>query len=236
MWTIRVKSSRIKDTNLYAFGGFMSLLDKIRKEIKKESEKNQKLNTDNIEIVIENNNNLFEDEENAILIGGLELFKNKNADTLEEGIQVFASIFRGLTYVETKYEDGKTKIIFKDIEFKNYTLDLIIGEDIPEDVPKEFHTINLYVRDEDDDLNLYAEVELPYTFNYAEFLNVENDPRYYFKEGYNPKYKTCKYTCELKPLGEKKGAYRILNGNYIKVADIDNLFEVKDLPKVKTLK
>ena len=46
----------------------MSLLDKI-KNIIKESEKENKLNTDNIEIVIENNNNLFEDEENAILFG-----------------------------------------------------------------------------------------------------------------------------------------------------------------------
>ena len=213
----------------------MSLLDKI-KNIMKDSEKESKINTDNIEIVIENNNNLFEDEENAILFGALELYKNGNADSIEEGIQVFASIFRGLTYVETKYEDGKTKIIFKDIEFNDYTLDLVIGEDIPEDIPKAFHTINLYVRDEDDNLNLYAEVKLPYTFNYAEFLNIENDPRYYFKEGFNSKYKTCKYTCELKPLGAKKGAYRIFNGNYIKICDIDYLFDVDEINNTRILK
>lgn len=215
----------------------MSLLDKIKKELEKKAQnkKNRELQTDNIEIVIENNNNLFKDEENAILSGGLELFKNGSADSIEEGIKVFASIFRGLTYDSTINENGKIKIIFKDIEFKDYTLDLVIGEDLPEDMPSEFYTVNLYVRNEDNDLNLYAEVKLPYTFNYAEFLNVENDPRYYFKEGYNPKYKTCKYTCELKPLGKKKGAYRILNGNYIKVADIDNLFDVKELSNVKTL-
>lgn len=213
----------------------MSLLDKI-KNIIKESEKENKLNTDNIEIVIENNNNLFEDEENAILFGALELYKNGNADSIEEAIKVFASIFRGLTYVDTKLENGKTKIIFKDIEFNDYTLDLVIGEDIPEDIPKEFHTINLYVRDEDDNLNLYAEVKLPYTFNYAEFLNIENDPRYYFKEGFNSKYKTCKYTCELKPLGAKKGAYRIFNENYIKICDIDYLFDVEEINNTRILK
>ena len=76
---------------------------------------------------------------------------------------------------------------------------------------------------------------MPYTFNYAEFLDIEGDPRYYFKEGYNPKYKTCKYTCELKPLGVKKGAYRILNGNYIKICDIDNLFEVEEISKTVEL-
>lgn len=66
-----------------------------------------------------NNNNLFENEIEIIKKGALELVKNKNAETIEEGIIVFATMFRGLSYDKTeKDENGNIKIILKDIEIK----------------------------------------------------------------------------------------------------------------------
>lgn len=41
-------------------------------------------------------------------------------------------------------------------------LHLIIGEDIPNDAPKEFSKVALYIRDKEKNLNLYTEVSLPY--------------------------------------------------------------------------
>ena len=114
-------------------------------------------------------------------------------------------------------------------------LNLVIGEEIPTDVPKEFRIIKLYIRDNDDNLTLYADISLPYLINYSEFLNIENDPRYYFKEGYDPKTRGCKYICELKPLGDKKGVYRIFNGQSIKIMAIEPLCDIKNKAKVYTL-
>ena len=40
--------------------------------------------------------------------------------------------------------------------------------------------------------------------------------------------KGCKYICEIKPLGHMKGVYRILNGQSIKIRDIEPLCEVEN--------
>ena len=113
-------------------------------------------------------------------------------------------------------------------------LHLVVGEDIPLDAPEEFNKISLYVRDEEDNLNLYADISLPYLINHSEFLDIENDPRYFFKEGYNPETKSCKYICEIKPLGTMKGIYRILNGQSIKIGDIEPLYELENNTKAHT--
>lgn len=111
---------------------------------------------------------------------------------------------------------------------EDHTLHLIIGEDIPMNAPDEFHTVKLYVKDKDDNLNLYADIFLPYLINHSEFLDIEDDPRYFFKEGYDPETKVCKYICEIKPLGTMKGVYRILNGQPIKIGDIEPLYELEN--------
>lgn len=115
---------------------------------------------------------------------------------------------------------------------EDYILHLVIGEDIPVNAPKEFHTVKLYIRDMDDNLNLYADISFPYLINHSEFLDIENDPRYFFKEAYNPKNKECKYICEIKPFGNMKGVYRILNGQNIKIQDIDPLIEIEAYDKL----
>ena len=68
-------------------------------------------------------------------------------------------------------------------------LHLIIGEDIPNDAPKEFSKVALYIRDKEKNLNLYTEVSLPYLINHSEFLDYEGDPRYLFMEDYDSKNK-----------------------------------------------
>lgn len=42
----------------------------------------------------------------------------------------------------------------------DYMLHLVVGEDIPTNVPAEFHKVKLYVRDKDDNLNIYADISL----------------------------------------------------------------------------
>ena len=118
---------------------------------------------------------------------------------------------------------------------EDYILHLVVGEDISTNAPDEFHTVKLYVRDKDDNLNLYADISLPYLINHSEFLDIKDDPRYFFKEEYDPETKGCKYTCEIKPLGTMKGVYRILNGQSIKIGDIEPLYEIENNVKVNTL-
>lgn len=67
---------------------------------------------------------------------------------------------------------------------EDFKLHLVIGEDIPEDAPDEFHLVALYIRSKDNDLKLYADISLPYLINHSEFLDIEKDPRYFFNEGY----------------------------------------------------
>jgi len=118
---------------------------------------------------------------------------------------------------------------------EDYILHLVVGEDIPTNAPDEFHKVKLYVRDKDDNLNLYADISLPYLINHSEFLNIKDDPRYFFKEEYELETKGCKYMCEIKPLGTMKGVYRILNGHSIKIGDIESLCEIENNAKVHTL-
>ena len=103
----------------------MTLLEKLKifkeqlKSSKEIDKKVHEININNIEIIIENNNNLFKNEIEIIKTGALELVQNKNAESIEEGIIVFATMFRGLSYDKTeKDENGNIKIILKDIEIK----------------------------------------------------------------------------------------------------------------------
>ena len=122
-----------------------------------------------------------------------------------------------------------------DLLIEDYILHLVVGEDIPTNAPDEFHKVKLYVRGKDDNLNLYADISLPYLINHSEFLDIKDDPRYFFKEEYDPETEGCKYMCEIKPLGTMKGVYRILNGQPIKIRDIEPLCEIETNVKAHTL-
>lgn len=122
-----------------------------------------------------------------------------------------------------------------DMLISDYILHLVIGENIPDDAPNEFHTVKLYIRDKDNNLNLYADISLPYLINHSEFLDIEGDPRYFFKEEYDPQTQGCKYICEIKPFGNIKGVYRILNGQSIKIMSIEPLCELENNVKGYTL-
>lgn len=85
--------------------------------INDKADSNNTNNEDNMEIIIENYNNLFENEYEIIRNGALVLLENGNVANLEEGIIVFATMIRGLKYKKTeKEEDGNVKIILLDIE------------------------------------------------------------------------------------------------------------------------
>lgn len=120
-------------------------------------------------------------------------------------------------------------------EQEDFKLHLIVGEDIPENSPEKFSMIALYVRDKDGNLNLYADISLPYLINRSEFLNIDGDPRYIFKEKYEQETKICRYICEVKPFGSMKGIYRILNGQRIKIQSIEPLCEVEESAKIYKL-
>lgn len=112
---------------------------------------------------------------------------------------------------------------------------LVIGEDIPANAPEQFNTVKMYVRDKNGNINLYANISLPYLINYSKFLDIEGDPRYFFYEDYDFETNGCRYICEIKPFGDLKGIYRILNGMTIKIKDINPLYEDKTDNKVHTL-
>lgn len=103
----------------------------------------------------------------------------------------------------------------------NRKIDIVIGEDFPTNMPETFHTVNLYSRNDDNSLTLIEELSLPYLINQTKFLNIKGDPRYILKEGYNSATGACKYICEIKPLGEMRGVYRVLNGQNIKIMSIN---------------
>jgi len=103
----------------------MSLLNFLKRKKKQLLEMNDKVKSNvelsnNIEIIIEDNNNLFENEIELIKQGAINLFENGNVDSIEEGIKIFAVMFRGLKYKRTeKDENGNIKIILKDIKLEN---------------------------------------------------------------------------------------------------------------------
>ena len=117
----------------------------------------------------------------------------------------------------------------------NYILHLVIGEDIPANAPNEFHTIKLYVR-KNNNLKLYADISLLYLINYSKFINInKDDPTYIFEQRYNPATEGYKYACMIKPFGDMKGVYRILNDQNIKIQSIEPLFELENDVKLHTL-
>lgn len=103
----------------------MSLLNFLKRKKKQLLETNDKVKSNvelsnNIEIIIEDNNNLFENEIELIKQGAINLLKNGNVDSIEEGIKIFACMFRGLKYKKTeKDEQGNIKIILKDIKLED---------------------------------------------------------------------------------------------------------------------
>ena len=72
-----------------------------------------------------------------------------------------------------------------DMLIEDYILHLVVREDIPVNAPNEFHMVKLYVRDKDNNLNLYADISLPYLINHSEFLDIKDEPISFFKERYN---------------------------------------------------
>lgn len=101
-------------------------------------------------------------------------------------------------------------------------LHIVIGENIPEDTPKEFCNIVLYERESDNNLKLYAEISLPYLINYIVLDNsIENDPRYFIEEGHEKATKCCRYSAYIKPYGEGKGVYRLGLGYPIKICRVE---------------
>lgn len=101
----------------------LNYLKKIKSQLLNAKEPNNKNmetdNMDNVEIIIENYNNLFENEHEIIKKEALTLLENGNVDSIEEGIIVFATMIRGLKHKKTeKEENGKVKIILRDIELE----------------------------------------------------------------------------------------------------------------------
>lgn len=102
----------------------MNLINLLKKKKDELLEANQKLEEvpqePSIEIVIENHHSEFSNEEEIIKKGARDLLATKAVESLEEGIIVFASIFRGLRYKETiKDDDGNIKIYLKDLTIEN---------------------------------------------------------------------------------------------------------------------
>lgn len=98
-------------------------------------------------------------------------------------------------------------------------IDIIIGETIT--IDNESNIINLYIKNKNEN-ELYATIKIPYLINHIEFLDIYEDPRYFLYEGYDKETKGCRYILMLKPFGNLKGLYRILNGKIThKVTDIE---------------
>lgn len=119
-------------------------------------------------------------------------------------------------------------------KLKNDTLCLVIGEDIPEERPEEYYKVDLYVRNNAGELELYAHIQLPYIINHTELFVVdEEDPRYFMHEGYEKETGGCRYSCMIKPYGEFKGVYRIGLNYPFKIRDINVLISEEKVFKRK---
>ena len=75
---------------------------------------NTKVDDSNIEIEIQGDVNLFIDEKEKILEGANKLLELGRAENIEEAIITFATIFRGLKFMESKNVDGKRVIILRE--------------------------------------------------------------------------------------------------------------------------
>ena len=89
---------------------------------------------------------------------------------------------------------------------------IIIGENV--EVTNETNRIDLYIKN-NNDIELYSSLKLPYLINHVEFLDIKDDPRYFLHEGYEKDTHGCRYRLMLKPFGDLKGVYRILNGTFL---------------------
>lgn len=75
---------------------------------------------DNFEIIIENNHNLYDNEQEIIKKGAHDFLENGNINSFEEGIITFAIMIRGLRYKKTeKDENGHIKIILEDVKLEH---------------------------------------------------------------------------------------------------------------------
>lgn len=105
----------------------LNLIDFFKEKRKKLLDTSNKVNPNieqpkepNIEIVIENATNIFENEQEIIRQGGKEFLENGIVDSLEDGIITCATMIRGLKYRRTeKDDDGNIKIILRDISLDN---------------------------------------------------------------------------------------------------------------------
>ena len=118
---------------------------------------------------------------------------------------------------------------------KENVLHLVIGEEVSCNIIEEFSAVKLYVYDKDGSLKLYANFSLPYFINHIEFLDIENDPRYFFYEGYDLQSDSFKYRCEIKPFGPMNGIYRIIDGRKIKIGNIEPLCEFDNNTNVRRM-
>ena len=121
-------------------------------------------------------------------------------------------------------DKSKNIIIASQDKEDGYKLYLIIGDSIKNN-HQEFNSISLYIKDENNNPRLYANIELPYLINHSTFLDIEDDPRYIFKENYDSKAKCYSYACMLKPFKDLKGIYRIMDVELIKIRDIEPLID-----------
>lgn len=99
------------------FGDFLKRIRVSEEKITQsnDTQETQSNNTQEIEIQIEGNINLFKNEEEQIMQGAKQLLEIGSADNMEEAIKVFAVMFRGLRFSETKKtEDGKTVVVLEE--------------------------------------------------------------------------------------------------------------------------
>lgn len=128
-------------------------------------------------------------------------------------------------------DKSKNIILLNQTKENDYRLYLIIGEEVHEE-QKEFKSISLYIRGEDNNPILYANIDLPYIINNSTFIDIEDDPRYIFKENYNKDVESYSYSCMLKPFGNLKGVYRIMDMTLIKIRNIEPLIDEETTNKL----
>lgn len=106
---------------------------------------------------------------------------------------------------------------------------LVVGEK-PTNIPKSFSTIEMYYRKKDKSLEYYGTINSMFNFDYVSpFFCISSDPRYYLEEGHTEN--GCRFRCQLKPVGNNKGLYRIIGGTSHKVATFEATTEIKQLKK-----
>lgn len=91
-------------------------LEEQAKDNEKTNIGNNKTNTDNIKIIIENSCGAFDNEEEIIKEGAIKFLELGRANDMEDAIITAATMIRGLKYARTeKDENGNIVIVFKDM-------------------------------------------------------------------------------------------------------------------------